>query len=73
MASMLLLAAYQSGLDVDFTSGLIPSLYKLLVLLKFTILKITLCREEEILTIIATWTPEPRCLHSPGLNKHSAL
>ena len=33
---------YQLGREVDLTSGVIPSLYRLLVLLKFTTLKITL-------------------------------
>ena len=36
-----LLPSHQFGLDVDFTSGLIPSRYRLLVLLKLTMLKIT--------------------------------
>lgn len=36
------ISVYHLGRLVDFTTGAIPSLYKLLVLLKFTMLKITL-------------------------------
>ena len=35
---------YHSGREVERTSGDIPSLYKLFVLLKFTTWNITLCK-----------------------------
>lgn len=41
----IIMETYHLGRLVDFTTGDMPSLYRLLVLLKFTMLKMTLCTE----------------------------